>query len=91
MLNKMIRYLGGGLVRFYRRIKMILHDKRAEGQIPDHILSELARCFARDIPVFFADPANQEAYIKWLQAREQQLAQAAFEKDGPSSLLRNNR
>ena len=81
MLNKIIRYLCGWLVRFYRRIKMILHDKRAEGQIPDHILSELARCFARDIPAFFADPANQEAYNKWLQVRQQQLAQARCESD----------
>lgn len=81
MLNKMIRYLGGGLVRFYRRIKMILHDKRAEGQIPDHILSELARCFARDIPAFFAIKENQEAYKQWLQAREQQLVQARCESD----------
>jgi hypothetical protein len=54
----------------FSRIKKLLHEKRAEAQIPDHILSELARCFARDISAFFAIEENQEAYIKWLQARE---------------------
>ena len=85
MFKKIILYFHRNLVRLYRYVRATLDNKRAECQIPDHILSELARCFARDIPAFFADPDNQEAYIKWLQAREQQLAQAASEKDGPSS------
>lgn len=81
MFNKIILYFHRGLKLLYLRFKKLLHEKRAEGQIPDNILSDLARCFARDIPAFFADPANQEAYIKWLQKREQQLAQAQSEKD----------
>ena len=81
MQQKFTRYLHASLKLLYRRINDLLHEKRAEGQIPDDILADLARCFARDIPAFFANPDNQEAYIKWLQAREQQSAQAAPEKD----------
>ena len=81
MLNKIILYIHAGLMLLIRWIRILLCDKSAECQLPDHILSDLARCFARDIPAFFADPANQEAYIKWLQKREQQLAQAQSEKD----------
>ena len=77
MFYAIIRYLRD----LYRRVQTILSNNSAECQIPDDILAELARCFARDIPAFFVDPDNQEAYIKWLQAREQQLAQAVSEKD----------
>ena len=85
MQPKFIRYFRSSLKLLHLRLKKLLHEKRAEAQIPDHILADLARCFARDIPAFFAEPANQEAYMRWLQEREQQLAQAAAEKDGPSS------
>lgn len=78
MLHKIIRYLCG-LKLLKLRIKKLLQEKRAEAQIPDNILADLARCFARDIPAFFGAPANQEAYIKWLQARQQQ-AQEQSEK-----------
>lgn len=81
MFNKIIFYFHRGFKLLYLRFKKLLHEKRAEGQIPDNILSDLARCFARDIPAFFADPANQEAYKQWLQKREQQLAQTPCEKD----------
>ena len=81
MLKKIILSLRNRLMRLYLRVKKILHDKRAEGQIPDHILSELALCFARDIPAFFAIKENQEAYKQWLQAREEQLAQTQCEND----------
>ena len=81
MQQKYIINIHSGLKLLYLRFKKLLHEKRAEAQIPDNILADLARCFARDIPAFFADPVNQEAYIKWLQAQEQQLAQAASEKD----------
>lgn len=84
MQQKIIRNLHSTLMQLKRRIRILLCDKRAEAQIPDHILAELARCFARDIPAFFADPANQEAYIKWLEGR-QQLAQEQSDKADPAA------
>ncbi len=85
MQQKFTRYLHASLKLLYRRFKKLLQEKRAEAQIPDHILSELARCFARDIPAFFAEPANQEAYKQWLQKREQQLAQEQSDKADPAA------
>ena len=85
MQQKFIRYLRGGLTLLHLRLKKLLQEKRAEAQIPDNILSDLARCFARDIPAFFAEPANQEAYKQWLQKREQQLAQEQSDKADPAA------
>ena len=82
MFKKIILYFHRNLVRLYRYVRATLDNNCAEGQIPDNILAELARCFARDIPAFFADPANQEAYIKWLEGR-QQLAQEQSDKTDP--------
>ena len=90
MQPKFILCIHSGLKLLCRCVNIILRNNRAEGRIPDHILSELARCFARDIPAFFADPANQEAYKRWLQARKQQSAQAAPEKGCPGSLQKIN-
>lgn len=76
MLYTIIRYL----CVLYRRVQTILDNNRAEGQVPEHILADLARCFARAIPALFAESANQEAYKRWLQEREQQLAQEQSDK-----------
>lgn len=82
MFYTIIRYLRD----LYRRVHTILDSNRAEGQVPDRILADLARCFARDIPAFFAIQENQEAYKQWLQEREQQPDQAASEKDWSSNM-----
>ena len=80
MFKKIILYFHCNLVRLYRYIRITLRNNRAEGRIPDHILADLARCFAREIPAFFQKKENQEAYIKWLQDR-QRLAQTTPERD----------
>lgn len=69
------------LQSIYRFIISFLASKRAEVTIPDNILTELARCFATDIRAFFSIKSNQEAYEKWLQARNQQVAKDAKEED----------
>lgn len=76
------------LYKFIQRLKSIcrfiigfLDNKRAEVTIPDNILTELARCFATDIRAFFSIKSNQEAYEKWLQARNQQVAKDVKEED----------
>lgn len=54
-----------------RRISAIIFCKRAEIELQDHVLSDLARCFLADIRAFFAIETNQEAYKKWLQEHNQ--------------------
>ena len=65
----------------YRFISSFLDNKRAEVTLPDHVLTELARCFAADIRAFFAVETNQAAYEKWLQSRNQNIAEDTKEKD----------
>lgn len=79
MFKKFILYIHSGCIRF----KMLLHNKRAEVQIPDHILADLARCFVEDIRGYFSIESNQEAYRQWLHAQEQQPVQAPSEKIDP--------
>lgn len=69
------------LISTYRFIISFLTNKRAEVTIPDQILTELARCFASDIRAFFAVETNQAAYEKWLQSRNQNIAEDTKEKD----------
>lgn len=80
MFKTIILYFHHNLVRLYRYVRATLDNNCAEGRIPDHILAELARCFARDIPAFFANDENRAAYIKWLQDR-QRLVQTTPERD----------
>lgn len=76
------------LYKFIQRLKSIcrfiisfLDNKRAEVTLPDHVLTDLARCFAADIRAFFAVEANQAAYERWLQSRKQNIAEDTKEKD----------
>lgn len=54
-------------------VSALLRSKTAEIELPSHILTELARCFAKDITAFFAVAENQVAYEKWLQTRKQAM------------------
>ena len=76
------------IYKFIQRLKSIcrfiisfLDNKRAEVTLPDHVLTDLARCFAADIRAFFSIKANQEAYEKWLQASKQQASKDVKEED----------
>lgn len=77
MLQKFFKHL----LCLYRHAIVLLKNKRAVVTIPDNILTELARCFATDIRAFFSIKSNQEAYEKWLQATNQQVAEDAKEDD----------
>ena len=67
MLHKFFKHL----ISTYRFVIRFLTNKRAEVTIPDHVLTELARCFIKDIRAFFADADNQAKFERWLQMREQ--------------------
>ena len=79
MIKKFIQYIWSESLRF----KTLLQSKRAEVNLPNHILAELARGFVEDIRQFFSIERNQEAYRQWLHAQEQQPVQASSKKIDP--------
>ena len=80
MYNRFIAQILVKLRNLYRRISAILYNRRAEIELPDHVLSDLARCFTADIKAFFTVSENQAAYEKWLHEREQQATKTQNEK-----------
>ena len=62
-----------GLKRFCERLRAILSDKNAKVEIPDHVLSDIARSVLPDIIAFFSVKENKVAYEQWKQERDRQM------------------
>lgn len=73
MFNVLVTRVYLALEYLLHRASGLLRGKTAEIELPSHILTELARCFAKDITAFFAVAENQVAYEKWLQTRKQAM------------------
>lgn len=63
-----------------QRISTFLRSKRGEIELPDYVLSDLARAFLADIIEFFARTEHQAAYEEWRKQRENISHQKAMEK-----------
>jgi len=80
MLRKLPVYVSVMLDDLCRRIGKLLSNKIAGIDIPDCVLSDLARCFVEDVRAFFAVDKNQTAYEKWKRERERKSELKATEK-----------
>lgn len=73
LFDYLARHLYIGFKCFCERLGAILNDKNAKVELPDHILSDVARSVLPDIIAFFAVIENQVAYEKWKQERDGQM------------------
>lgn len=62
------------------RLRAVLRNKRGEIELPDYVLSDLARAFLADIIGFFAQSEHQAVYEEWQKKREQHTTKKTTKK-----------
>ena len=62
-----------GVKHLCERLRAILSDKNAKVELPDYVLSDVARIVLPDVIAFFTVKENKVAYEKWKQERDGQM------------------
>ena len=70
MFNVLVIRAYIALERLWCHVSALLREKRGEIELPDYVLSDLARAFLSDIMGFFTVKENQVAYETWKNQRE---------------------
>ena len=65
----------GWFKRFLMRLEFVFRDTRGEGRapkIPEHIITEVARCLMPDILAFYESEAGKKIFEEWKAKRREE-------------------
>ena len=65
----------GWLKRFLMRLEFVFRDTRGEGRapkIPEHIITEVARCLMPDILAFYESEEGKKIFEEWKAKRREE-------------------
>ena len=65
----------GWLKRFLMRLEFVFRDTRGEGRapkIPEHIITEVARCLMPDIIAFYESEEGKKIFEEWKAKRQEE-------------------